>query len=137
MNLWMTTNKTFTNKSEPCFAPMQNQRLRGCTVMGALDIKSHHAYYNTCERTDNVSVKAFFVKFFTSLRNSPNPKFRALQKVVVILDNLNSHKNPQFKEYVRSKGVLLDYSPRYSSSMNAIEHAWSSLKTAWRRFLVR
>ena len=57
--------------------------------------------------------------------------------MVVILDNLNSHKNPQFKEYVRSKGVLLEYSPRYSSSLNAIEHAWSSLKTAWRRFLVR
>jgi transposase len=49
--------------------------------------------------------------------------------VVVVMDNLAAHKNPEVAEAIQKRGAQLCYLPPYSPDYNPIEQAWSKIKT--------
>lgn len=52
---------------------------------------------------------------------------------VVIMDNLNVHKNSFSKELFKRRGVEIKYTPRYSPEYNPIEMMWSKMKADLRK----
>ena len=50
----------------------------------------------------------------------------------VVLDNLWAHKQARVRELIEAAGCRLMHVPRYSPQYNAIEKAWSKMKT-WLR----
>lgn len=52
---------------------------------------------------------------------------------IVILDNLNVHKNSYNKRLFELKGVKIKYIPRYSPEFNPIEMLWSKVKSDLRK----
>ena len=52
---------------------------------------------------------------------------------VVMLDNLNSHKNRDVRRAIRSAGAKLWFLPSYSPDLNPIEQAFAKLKELLRK----
>jgi transposase len=53
-------------------------------------------------------------------------------QVVVVMDNLSSHKGPRVRELVEERGCTLLYLPPYSPDLNPIEEAFSKIKALLR-----
>lgn len=52
---------------------------------------------------------------------------------IVIMDNLNVHKNSYDRKLFEAKGVEIKYIPRYSPEYNPIEMMWSTMKSDLRK----
>jgi len=52
--------------------------------------------------------------------------------MIVVMDNLSSHKSPRIREIIAQQGATLCYLPPYSPDLNPIEMMWSKVKTALR-----
>ena len=52
---------------------------------------------------------------------------------VIIMDNLNVHKNGFSRELFEKRGVEIRYIPRYSPEYNPIEMMWSKMKSDLRK----
>lgn len=52
---------------------------------------------------------------------------------VVIMDNLNVHKNSFDSKLFERRGVEIKYTPRYSPEYNPIEMMWSTVKSSLRK----
>jgi transposase len=50
-------------------------------------------------------------------------------QVVVVMDNLSSHKGERVRELIEGKGCELIYLPPYSPDFNPLEQAFSKLKS--------
>lgn len=70
------------------------------------------------------------VRFLAFVREVLCPALRPGQ--VVVLDNLNAHRAPDVADAIRSVGCDVLFVPPYSPEYNAIEKAWSKLKTRLR-----
>lgn len=55
----------------------------------------------------------------------------------VIMDNLAAHKVAGVKESIEAAGAQVEYLPPYSPDLNPIEHCWSKMKTALRKYRAR
>jgi transposase len=55
------------------------------------------------------------------------------QGVIVIMDNLSSHKRPAVREVIKAAGATLLLLPPYSPDFNPIEKAFAKLKALLRR----
>lgn len=55
----------------------------------------------------------------------------------VVMDNLAAHKVAGVKESIEAAGCFVEYLPPYSPDLNPIEHCWSKMKNALRRFQAR
>jgi putative transposase len=47
---------------------------------------------------------------------------------MVVMDNINFHKNPKVKELIESVGCKILFLPTYSPDLNPIEHYWFKVK---------
>lgn len=47
---------------------------------------------------------------------------------IVVMDNINFHKNPKVKELIESVGCSIMFLPTYSPDLNPIEHYWFKVK---------
>ena len=47
---------------------------------------------------------------------------------VVVMDNINFHRNPKVKELIESVGCTILFLPTYSPDLNPIEHYWFKVK---------
>ena len=47
---------------------------------------------------------------------------------IVVMDNINFHKNPKVKELIESVGCSILFLPTYSPDLNPIEHYWFKIK---------
>ena len=47
---------------------------------------------------------------------------------IVVMDNINFHKNPKVKELIESVGCSIMFLPIYSPDLNPIEHYWFKVK---------
>ena len=56
---------------------------------------------------------------------------------VVVMDNLSSHKGPQIRELIESRGAYLRYLPPYSPDFNPIEMVFSKIKQLLRSVAAR
>jgi len=52
---------------------------------------------------------------------------------IVVMDNINFHKNPKVKELIKSVGCGFLFLPTYSPDLNPIEHYWFKIKHAIRK----
>jgi transposase len=52
---------------------------------------------------------------------------------IVVMDNLNVHKNPDAIQAIRAAGAQVLFLPPYSPDLNPIEKAWAKLKDLVRR----
>lgn len=52
---------------------------------------------------------------------------------VVVMDNINFHKNSKVKELIESVGCSILFLPTYSPDLNPIEHYWFKLKNQIRK----
>lgn len=52
---------------------------------------------------------------------------------VVVMDNLNVHKNSFDKRLFENKGIEVRHTPRYSPEYNPIEMMWSTIKSDLRK----
>ena len=52
---------------------------------------------------------------------------------VIVMDNLNAHKNASVVEAVNAAGMHILYTPPYSPEFNPIEKAWAKIKDILRR----
>lgn len=52
---------------------------------------------------------------------------------IVIMDNLNVHKNSFDKSLFSKRGIEIKYLPRYSPEYNPIEMMWSKIKSIIRK----
>lgn len=59
------------------------------------------------------------------------PRLRAGD--VVIMDNLNIHRNPRVRELIESVGARVVFLPPYMPQLNPIEFCWSKVKTLVRQ----
>ena len=51
---------------------------------------------------------------------------------IVVMDNLKAHKDKRIKPLIESVGASICYQPPYSPEFNAIELAWSFIKSLMR-----
>jgi transposase len=58
-------------------------------------------------------------------------------QVVVVMDNLSSHKGEKVRELIEGKGCELTYLPPYSPDVNPIEQAFSKIKSYLRKACAR
>src|SRR5215210_3313685 len=58
-------------------------------------------------------------------------------QVVVVMDNLSSHKGERVRQLIEAKGCQLIYLPPYSPNYNPIEQAFSKLKSYLRAACAR
>lgn len=56
---------------------------------------------------------------------------------IVVLDNLQAHKNPRVAEILARKGCTVKYLPPYSPDLNPIEKAFAKLKAFLRKLAQR
>lgn len=52
---------------------------------------------------------------------------------VVVMDNINFHKNSKVKELIESRGASILFLPTYSPDLNPIEHHWFKIKNEIRK----
>jgi transposase len=71
-------------------------------------------------------------QFFVEIRNK-NPEPEA---IIVILDNLSSHKTKLCHETASALGIYLVFIPPYSPDLNPIEFVWKSLRRMISKFFV-
>jgi transposase len=74
--------------------------------------------------------------FETYLREVLCPTLEKGQ-VVVVMDNLSSHKGERVRELIEGRGCELIYLPSYSPDFNPIEQAFSKLKSYLREACAR
>jgi len=60
-----------------------------------------------------------------------------LGQVVVVMDNLSSHKGSRIRELIEGRGCELLYLPPYSPDLNPIEEAFSKIEGLLRKAAVR
>lgn len=56
---------------------------------------------------------------------------------IVVMDNLSSHKGPNVKRLIESRGAELIYLPPYSPDLSPIEPAFSKIKQLLRSLAIR
>lgn len=103
---------------------------RRLTVLGALGREGLLAVM-TIPRATNAAIFLAFVEqvLVPALLGRPHP--------VVILDNLNCHKNPAVLAAFDAAKIEVRFLPAYSPDLNPIEPCWSKVKTAMRRVAAR
>lgn len=52
---------------------------------------------------------------------------------IVVMDNINFHKDPKVKELIESVGCSILFLPTYSPDLNPIEHHWFKIKRKIRK----
>jgi transposase len=106
----------------------RGQRLRACvpknrgqntTLLGALSHQGIIAAMTIEGAADGLAFEAFVEAFLV-------PVLQPGQ--IVILDNLNTHKNQRVRELIEDAGCSLRFLPTYSPDLNPIELAWSKVK---------
>lgn len=79
--------------------------------------------------------KSFGQAEYTVLLTALHQQLRA--PIVLVWDNLSSHKTPEFTAWAASKTWLrVFYLPRYAPELNAVEGVWSLLKRGIVNFLL-
>jgi transposase len=75
------------------------------------------------------------VRFIEWVRRRLAPRLRPGD--IVLLDNLQAHKDPAVREAIEQRGARVRYLPPYSHDFNPIEPVWSLVKQRIRAYAPR
>ena len=89
------------------------------TLVGAI----RHDGWVTLSTKWRAMTKARFLRW---VRDGLAPRLR--QRDIVVLDNLQAHKNPAVRVLIERRGATVRYLPPYSHDFNPIESAWGLVK---------
>ena len=109
-----------------CSAPVNYGN--NVTIIGALDLGGIVAAMSINGSADGDV-------FITFVREVLVPELRPND--VVIMDNLNVHKNFEVEKVINEAGSLLIFLPPYSPDFNPIEQCWSKVKAYLRSIEAR
>jgi transposase len=84
---------------------------------------------------EGATTKAVFEAY--DVEEALAPSLGPGQEVVVVMDNLSSHKGQRVRELIEGRGCELLYLPPYSPDLNPIERAFAKLKASLRRAQAR
>ncbi len=99
-------------------------RWENVTMVGAMALNGFRGFMTIDSGTSTEVFLAFVEQQLV-------PKLRPDD--VVVMDNLNAHKNARVIEAIEAAGVRVLFTPPYSPEFNPIEKAWGKMKDALRR----
>jgi len=94
------------------------------TMIGALGLSGFKGFMTIDDATSGEVFRAF-------VRHELQPRLRPGD--LVVMDNLNAHKNAEVVRMIREAGADVLYLPPYSPEYNPIEKAWAKMKELLRR----
>ena len=94
------------------------------TMVGAMALDGFRGFM-TIDSGTSIDVFLAFVEEILVPQLSPGD--------VVVMDNLNVHKNTRVVRAIEAAGALVLYTPPYSPEFNPIEKAWGKIKDILRR----
>ncbi len=94
------------------------------TMVGAMALNGFRGFM-TIDSGTSTDVFLAFVEQELVPRLSPGD--------IVVMDNLNAHKNASVVETIEAAGATVRFTPPYSPEFNPIEKAWGKMKDGLRR----
>ena len=94
------------------------------TMIGAISIKNFRGFM-TIDAGTSLDVFTAFVEYQLVPNLEPGN--------IVIMDNLNVHKNPTVIKLIEDTGAIVLFTPPYSPEFNPIEKTWGKMKDGLRR----
>ena len=73
------------------------------------------------------------IDFAHCMRDLVDIHFPEAEKIIVVMDNLGSHKGQAVRRAIRTAGAKLFFLPPYSPDLNPIEQVFAKLKTLLRK----
>ena len=123
-NIALTPLYARAPKGERARGSVPRNRGKNITLIAALSLEGMGAAM-ILEGSANATAFELYVEQVLA------PSLQAGQ--IVVLDNLQAHKNARVKLAIEAKGCQLLFLPGYSPDLSPIEEAFSKLKTALRR----
>ena len=128
-NIAMTPLYARAPKGQRAYGQVPKNRRENSSLIAALSLDQGISAAMTLEgAVDGIAFKVY-------VREVLAPTLRPGQ--IVVLDNLQVHKNPAVREMIEAQGCQLLFLPSYSPDFNPIEQAFSKLKTFVRKHKAR
>lgn len=128
-NLAMTPLYARAPKGQRAYGQIPKNRGENSSLIAALSLDEGVCAAMTLEgAVDGIAFKVYMQEVLV-------PMLRPGQ--VVVLDNLQVHKNQAVRETIEAQGCELLFLPSYSPDFNPIEQAFSKLKTFVRKHKAR
>jgi transposase len=128
-NLAMTPLYARAPKGQRAYGQIPKNRGENSSLIAALSLDEGVSAAMTLEgAVDGIAFKVYVQRVLA-------PRLRPGQ--IVVLDNLQVHKNQAVREMIEARGCELLFLPSYSPDLNPIEQAFSKLKTFVRKHKAR
>ena len=128
-NIAMTPLYAWAPKGRRAYAQVPKNRGENSSLIAALSLDEGISAAMTLEgAVDGIAFGVYVQEVLA-------PTLRPGQ--MVVLDNLQVHKNPAVRESIEAQGCELLFLPSYSPDFNPIEQAFSKLKTLVRKHKAR
>jgi transposase len=121
-NVWMRNRRTWTSRERPVKMVINERRLPGITVFGAISSALSKPVFMIGKSTNKEEV----LSFFRLIRQTS--WFTKETKLYIVLDNARAHIGTIVKTYCEEHNIELLFMPGYSPEFNTIEALWSVIK---------
>ena len=129
-NCWAVRNKIWQPRNSVLplvYFELPKNKEENCTIIGAISNMRSGLVSNITYSTNRETVEYFFRHL--DLRHG-------LEDKVIVMDNHRAHWTEAVKDYVESRGAILEFMPPSSSYFNPIETAWAWVKARWSNELI-
>ena len=123
-HLALTPLYAYAPRAERAVGSVPKNRGQNTTILGALTLSGIEAAMTLEGAADGAAFEVF-VEHIVLPVLSPGQ--------IVVMDNLNIHKNQRVRQLIEGVGCWVWFLPTYSPDLNPIELAWSKLKEYLRR----
>ena len=127
-HVWDKKRRVWQNKDVPVRATLNPYRGRGVTIFGALSSLTERLIWGLGRGCSNDNVNDFIMRTLI-------PRIENKENSVIVMDNLNSHKNPKLTQHLNGHGIRVLFTPVGCSDLNPIEMVWNHFKHRWRKHL--
>jgi transposase len=125
-NLWLRAKRTWTPRELPIKYPLNKNRGKGITVMGAISPHLGKPLFTLESSTNSLA----FQNFLKKLRQ----RFPLKQtRVYIVLENARAHITVEVKALAEELNLELMFMPPYTPEFNCIEALWSVIKRDFKR----
>ena len=121
-NVWMRNRRTWTSRERPVKMVINQTRLKGLTVFGAISSQMAKPVFMIGKSTNKDEVLQFLKRIRTT------SWFTRDTKLFIVLDIARAHVGQRVKTYCSLYNIELLFMPGYSPEFNSIEALWSVIK---------
>jgi len=109
-------------------ASLNRNRGSGVTIFGGLNSRTDRMIWGIGRGCSNYNVNDYFMNILI-------PRIESKENSVIVMDNLNSHKNRDLMLHLKGHGIRVLFTPVGCSDLNPIEMVWNQFKHQWRKHL--